>query len=88
MNTNRPYLLKQRILSSKGHLSNVQSATYLTKLVGPKTKDIILAHLSEEANSPEVCLATHKRIFKEAQISLKNIRLVCANQHYLVSGGK
>lgn len=87
-NTNRPHLLKRRILSDKGHMSNTQSATYLTKLVGDKTKEIILAHLSEEANSPEVCLKTHKKIFKDAKISLKNIKLVCANQHYMVFGGK
>lgn len=87
-NTNRPYLLKRRILSDKGHMSNSQSANYLVKLVGPKTKDIILAHLSEEANSPEVCLKTHKKIFKIAKVSLKNIRLICANQHCMVVGGK
>ena len=88
MNTNRPYILKRRILGDKGHLSNTQSATYLTKLVGPKTKEIILAHLSEEANSPDVCLKTHKKIFKDAKVSLKNIKLICANQHYMVVGGK
>lgn len=88
MNTNRPYLLKRRIMGDKGHLNNVQSATYLTKVVGDKTKEIILAHLSEEANCPEVCLKTHKRVFKDAKISLKNIKLVCANQHYMVVGGK
>ena len=87
-NTNRPYLLKRRILSDKGHLSNEQSANYLIKLVGPKTKEIILAHLSEEANSPDICLKTHKKIFKDAKVSLKNIKLICANQHYMVVGGK
>ena len=87
-NTNRPYILKRRILSDKGHMSNTQSANYLVKLVGPKTKEIILAHLSEEANSPEVCLKTHKKIFKIAKVSLKNIRLICANQHEMVVGGK
>ena len=86
--TNRPWILKKRILSEKGHLSNTQSATYMTKCVGERTKQIILAHLSEEANSPEVALKTYKKIFKDAKISLRNIELICANQHYAVKGGK
>ena len=88
MATNRPMMLKRRILSTKGHLSNEQSATYMTKCVGDKTKEIILAHLSEEANCPEVALETYKKVFEDANISLENIRLSCANQHYAVKGGK
>ena len=88
MATNRPMMLKRRILSTKGHLSNEQSATYMTKCVGDKTKEIILVHLSEEANCPEVALETYKKVFEDANISLENIRLSCANQHYAVKGGK
>ena len=88
MATNRPMMLKRRILSTKGHLSNEQSATYMTKCVGDKTKEIILAHLSEEANCPEVALETYKKVFEDANISLENIRLSCANQHHSVKGGK
>ena len=87
MATNRPMMLKRRILSTKGHLSNEQSATYMTKCVGEKTKEIILAHLSEEANCPEVAVETYKQVFKGANISLDKIRLECANQHYAVEGG-
>jgi phosphoribosyl 1,2-cyclic phosphodiesterase len=87
MATKRPMMLKRRILSTKGHLSNEQSATYMTKLIGEKTKEIVLAHLSEEANCPEVALDTYKKVFENANISLENIRLICANQHYSVEGG-
>jgi len=87
MATNRPMMLKRRILSTKGHLSNEQSATYMTKLIGDKTKEIILAHLSEEANAPEVAIETYKKVFKDANISLDKVRLCCANQHYSVEGG-
>ena len=88
MATNRPMMLKRRILSTKGHLSNEQSATYMTKLVGDNTKEIVLAHLSEEANNPEVALETYRKIFENANISLEKIKLYCANQHYAVEGGK
>ena len=88
MATNRPIFLKKRILSTKGHLSNEQSATYMSKCIGEKTKEIVLAHLSEEANDPIVALETYKKVFEEANISLDNIKLYCANQHYSVEGGK
>jgi len=86
--TNRPWFLKQRILSNKGHLSNEQSATYMTKCIGKKTKQIILAHLSEEANDPIVALDTYKKVFESVNISLENIELYCANQHRMVEGGR
>lgn len=85
--TNRPWFLKQRILSNKGHLSNTQSATAMTKVIGPKTKQIILAHLSEEANDPDVALKTYAKIFENAKINQENIEIFCANQHFMVKGG-
>ncbi len=53
-----PYYLQQRILSDKGHLSNKDSAYYLSKFIGDNTEKIILIHLSEENNKPEVALKT------------------------------
>ena len=88
MATNRPMFLKKRILSTKGHLSNEQSATYMTKCVGEKTKEIILAHLSEEANDPLVALETYKKVFEDAKILTDKIDIYCANQHYSVEGGR
>ena len=45
-----PYYLKQRIISDEGHLSNTKTANYLKEFIGPNTKYIILAHLSEHNN--------------------------------------
>lgn len=59
-NPNYPYQTKQRILSDKGHLSNKDSSFYLSKLVGNKTKHIILAHLSEQNNDKDIALNTLK----------------------------
>ncbi len=61
-----PYHLKQRILGDKGHLSNKDSAYYLSQFASEKTKHIILAHLSEENNSPETALNTYKEAFEKA----------------------
>lgn len=53
-----PYYLQQRILSDRGHLSNKDSAYYLSNFIGDNTEKIILIHLSEENNKPEVALKT------------------------------
>ncbi len=53
-----PYYLKQRILSDIGHLSNKDSAYYLSHFIGDHTKKVILIHLSEENNQPEIALST------------------------------
>ena len=61
-----PFELRQRILSDKGHLSNYDSAKYLSKFIGKDTKEIILAHLSEENNTEELALKTlNERLLKE-----------------------
>jgi len=80
LTSSRPLSLKERIASEYGHLSNEQSAKYLVTLIGDKTKGIMLAHLSEECNTPNLALATYKNVFAEDGVSLKDINLVCANQ--------
>jgi len=50
-----PEMLKRRILSNHGHLSNRQTAEKITGLVKPDTR-IILTHLSQENNRPEIAL--------------------------------
>lgn len=86
--TNRPASLKLRILSDEGHLSNEASAIYMSSIIGDKTKEIILAHLSEEANTPELALKAYKKIFQKCHINLSKINIHCANQHEIVLGGK
>ena len=82
MKSNRPYSLKQRILSDSGHLSNDTCAEILKTVIGEKTKEIILAHLSEEANTPELALAATK-----SRIPDERIRILCGNQREAVEGG-
>ena len=64
-NEHYPYHLKQRILGDKGHLSNEDSAYYLTQFIGDNTKTIVLAHLSEHNNTKEIALETLEHVFKE-----------------------
>lgn len=51
-----PEMLKRRILSNHGHLSNRQTAEGIGDLVKPDTK-IVLTHLSQENNRPEIALS-------------------------------
>ena len=50
--------LKKRILGEKGHLSNKTSARVLLSLAQNNVKQVLLAHLSEENNTPELCYKT------------------------------
>ncbi len=53
-----PYILKQRILSDIGHLSNDTCAGKLVELVRSGTTRFVLAHLSRENNMPELAEQT------------------------------
>lgn len=68
-----PSWLKRRISSDHGHLSNHQSAFYLSKLIGPKTKEVVLAHLSQENNDPDLALETVRNGLRENNIEFDNI---------------
>jgi len=51
-----PYVLKRRIMSELGHLSNEACAQTAVGLVRSGTTRILLAHLSKENNIPELAL--------------------------------
>lgn len=88
LNTNRTYELKQRILGEEGHLCNEDSAIAACEIIGDKTKEIYLAHISEEANTPEVALKAYKKIFKYFNVDINKYKVVVANQHVSTIGGK
>ena len=52
-----PYILKKRILSDSGHLSNAACAEALPDFVGAGLTRIILGHLSEENNTPHLAVS-------------------------------
>lgn len=49
-----PYYLKTRIFSKNGHLSNADSGAFAAKLLRSGTTRLILGHLSQENNTPEL----------------------------------
>ncbi len=53
-----PPILKDRILSSRGHLSNCECGCACRTLLDGGAEHFILAHLSEENNTPRLALNT------------------------------
>jgi len=60
-----PYVLKKRILSDNGHLSNENCAWLATQLAMWGTKRIALGHLSENNNTPEKAYAASEKMLSE-----------------------
>lgn len=77
MNGPYPYILKQRVLSDKGHLSNELAGSYLRDIIGINTKKIVLAHLSETNNNEDIAINTNKDIIGS---KLDNVILMVAKQ--------
>lgn len=73
MNGSYPYHLKRRILGNKGHLSNDDTAYYLSEFVGPKTNTIILAHLSDENNDYDKALDTINAVLESKNKKVKTV---------------
>ena len=71
-----PRFLKERVISDKGHLSNITTAKYLKKIVGKNTKNIILAHRSETNNTEEKILEAINNVELD-----KNINIYIARQN-------
>ena len=88
MATNRPYPIKKRILSVNGHLSNQDSAQYLSQLIGTNTKSILLAHLSSEANTERHALEELVSTLETRQNRINpDLVIECAKQNEPVTGG-
>jgi len=60
-----PASLKKRILSKYGHLSNFQSSICLLEHASSRLKNIVLAHLSEVNNTPNIAMRTMQNLIKE-----------------------
>ncbi len=63
-----PELLKQRIASHTGHLSNRQTADVLRSC--KKLKHTVLAHLSEENNHPDLARASARTALDNPEIAV------------------
>lgn len=77
-----PYVVKARIASDRGHLSNDQSAEELDRLLGERLETVVAMHLSENNNLPSLA----ERALGEVLARNDHpARLLCASQHMLAS---
>ncbi len=79
-----PWSVKQRVLSRVGHLSNEAAAAFLENEYDGQAAYVILAHLSESNNLPELARVTAERALNGRASLLAN-RLLLAAQHEALS---
>lgn len=57
-----PWHLKQRVKSRTGHMSNADAAALTAELLHRDLKHLVLAHLSETNNTPELALKAAREV--------------------------
>jgi phosphoribosyl 1,2-cyclic phosphodiesterase len=72
-----PFPLKQRVRSRLGHLSNEQAAEVFREVNHPGLKEVVLAHLSQTNNTPELARQAAEAVLAD---SPHQPRLTVANQ--------
>ncbi len=83
-NPNYPFKLKERILSNHGHISNQVAADTIIQMLGKTPRGVILAHLSEQNNSPDLAVRTIRKTFFENKVTPQDeIYIDVAKQDYV-----
>lgn len=77
-----PWPLKQRILSNRGHLSNIDTAWTLVNLK-QKPQKVFLAHMSQANNLPDLAMTTVRQILD--QQGVRDVELILTDQDRCVS---
>ncbi|HYW48541.1 MAG TPA: MBL fold metallo-hydrolase [Bryobacteraceae bacterium] len=73
-----PWSVKQRVMSRVGHLSNLVMSDYLIEDLSSATAHLILGHLSEQNNHPEIVRMIAMQALEQRGL---NARLAIAGQH-------
>jgi phosphoribosyl 1,2-cyclic phosphodiesterase len=60
-----PWSVKQRVMSRMGHLSNLSTCDFLRESFDGGTTHLVLGHLSEHNNHPEIVRATAASVLEE-----------------------
>lgn len=76
-----PWHLKKRVMGEEGHLSNDDAAAFAVELAQNSVQRILLAHLSQDNNVPELAFLTIKNMLVAAGIELgSDLELSFAHQ--------
>jgi phosphoribosyl 1,2-cyclic phosphodiesterase len=74
-----PWAVKQRVMSRVGHLSNEALAQFFAKDYDGEAAYVVLAHLSEHNNHPEIARGAAQKALGSRQTLLRN-RVMLASQ--------
>jgi phosphoribosyl 1,2-cyclic phosphodiesterase len=80
-----PWSVKQRVMSRVGHLSNEAAASFLEDDYDGQAAYVILAHLSESNNLPELARVTAEHALSDRMSLLANMLLLAAQNEPLSS---
>ncbi len=83
--TNRPPVIKRRILSDEGHLNNLDAAVILSN-TNAKLQEVMIAHISEEANSYDAIKEAIINVFKTKQKEI-TFKIKFTGHHKITIGG-
>jgi phosphoribosyl 1,2-cyclic phosphodiesterase len=75
-----PWVVKQRVMSRVGHLSNGALAEYFAGDYDGSAAFLVLAHLSEQNNHPDLARREAERALAARRNLIQN-RLMLASQH-------
>ena len=75
-----PWQLKQRIKSRTGHLSNSQAGSLLRDVWHPGLRTVVLAHISEKNNQPQLALNTVLSHLTDEALECTNLYLAQQRQ--------
>lgn len=78
MQSSRAWPLKMRIAGRSGHLSNADAAELMRSALSAQLQTLLLAHLSEECNTPALAFNVMRQMLREA--NRLDVRLEVASQ--------
>jgi hypothetical protein len=78
-----PWSVKQRVMSRVGHLSNDAAADFLTRGYDGGAAFVVLAHLSENNNLPELARISAERALRDKMSLLANHLLLAEQERPL-----
>lgn len=62
-----PFVLQERVAGRRGHLSNVQAGHFAARIAHRELRALVLAHLSQENNTPDIARDTLTRSLRKTK---------------------
>jgi hypothetical protein len=60
---------------------------FFSEMIGPNTKSVYLAHISEEANTPDIALESYQKVLRKRRLLTSAFKIELTKQYDVVVGG-